>query len=411
MAVIGLGSGAGARHAAPHGHKHRRSGSSGACRADALVGRRGGGSGDPELLLRVRDARRARRQAPARRYRRRHIHRPCPRSARSASAPSTARSRSAGRTPGSRPRPRTRNSPDCLPRFSRPGAGLRRALLVRALQVRRRGPCPDRRTWRASRRTSPRWKPRPGGRHRVKPVDRLMTAREAANVRTGPSPDYDIVGTVMAGDELHVTGEVRGRDWLRVAYPRSGDEAYIYGPLLRAGGATAALDAKRDDPIGARCDSDAPQTSGPSWSIAENQPCEVWNYGNRDYEPLTWSGPCMNGKAAGSGRLVFRNGEGRLRRRHAGRQDARTRGLGLGQRLPLRGRASRRQAARARDAHPGQRRALRGWLARGQAARAGHLHASRRHHLRGGRGATVASARARGRWASIGTTAAACGFE
>ena len=148
-----------------------------------------------------------------------------------------------------------------------------------------------------------------GGRHRVKPVDRLMSAREAANIRTGPSPDYDIVGTVMAGDELHVTGEVRGRDWLRVAYPRSGDESYIYGPLLRLvaerprSTPTTPSTPAPDTPA-------SPQPSGPSWSIAENQPCEVWNYGNRDYEPLTWSGACMNGKAAGSGRLVFRGGEG-----------------------------------------------------------------------------------------------------
>ena len=148
-----------------------------------------------------------------------------------------------------------------------------------------------------------------GGRHRVKPVDRLMSAREAANIRTGPSPDYDIVGTVMSGDELHVTGEVRGRDWLRVAYPRSGDEAYIYGPLLR-------LVAERPRSTPSTPSTPAPDTptfpqpSGPSWSIAENQPCEVWNYGNRDYEPLTWSGACTDGKAAGSGRLVFRGGEG-----------------------------------------------------------------------------------------------------
>ena len=128
------------------------------------------------------------------------------------------------------------------------------------------------------------------GRHRVKPVDRLMSAREAANIRTGPSPDYDIVGTVMAGDELHVTGEVRGRDWLRVEYPRSGDEAYIYGPLLK-------LVAERPRTTQSTPSTPAPdipaspQPSGPSWSIAENQPCEVWNYGNRDYEPITWSGP------------------------------------------------------------------------------------------------------------------------
>ena len=230
-----------------------------------------------------------------------------------------------------------------------------------------------------------------GGRHRVKPVNRLMSAREAANIRTGPSPDYDIVGTVMSGDELHVTGEVRGRDWLRVAYPSSGDEAYIYGPLLRLvrqlprateSASTPSAEVEASTPPAAEA-SASPRASGPSWSIAENQPCEVWNYGNTDYEPLTWSGPCMNGKASGSGRLVFRNGEGVYDgAMQGGRMHGRG-GPGLGQRPPLRGRASRRQAARAGDTHPGHRRALRGRLARGQATRPGQLHASRRHHLRG----------------------------
>ena len=149
----------------------------------------------------------------------------------------------------------------------------------------------------------------PDGRHRVKPADRIMSAREAANVRTGPSPDFDIVGTVMAGDELHVTGEVRGRDWLRVEYPRSGDVAFIYGPLLRA--APQPARATTAAPETTTPETTAPRVpSGPSWSIAENQPCEVWNYGNRDYEPLTWSGNCAGGKASGDGRLVFRGGEG-----------------------------------------------------------------------------------------------------
>ena len=185
----------------------------------------------------------------------------------------------------------------------------------------------------------------PGGEHRVKPVERLMSVREAANVRTGPSPDFDIVGTVMPGDELRVTGEVRGRDWLRVEYPRSGDVAFIYGPLLKlvAQQPRATVTeptapeteptAPETEPTAPETESTAPETestapeaeasppaaveaaaspqpSGPSWSIAENQPCEVWNYGNTDYEPLTWTGPCMNGKASGSGRLVFRSGEG-----------------------------------------------------------------------------------------------------
>ena len=100
------------------------------------------------------------------------------------------------------------------------------------------------------------------GRHRVKPGDRLMIAREAANVRTGPGPDYDIVGTVLHGDELHVTGEVRGRDWMRVAYPRSGDEAFRLRTAPEIGSATAAHDGNRVDHIGGR-DVSPPPALGP----------------------------------------------------------------------------------------------------------------------------------------------------
>ena len=49
---------------------------------------------------------------------------------------------------------------------------------------------------------------------------------------------------------------------------------------------------------------------GPGWSIVENQGCEVWNYGNRDYEPFTWFGDCVEGRASGEGALVFLGGEG-----------------------------------------------------------------------------------------------------
>lgn len=49
---------------------------------------------------------------------------------------------------------------------------------------------------------------------------------------------------------------------------------------------------------------------GPGWSVTENQPCQVWNYGSREYEPFTWSGACLEGRASGEGRLEFRGGEG-----------------------------------------------------------------------------------------------------
>ncbi len=248
-----------------------------------------------------------------------------------------------------------------------------------------------------------------GGRHRVKPVDRLMSAREAANIRTGPSPDYDIVGTVMAGDELLVTGEVRGRDWLRVEYPRSGDEAYIYGPLLR-------LVAERprstpSTPSTPAPDTPAsPQPSGPSWSIAENQPCEVWNYGNTDYEPLTWSGACTDSKASGSGRLVFRGGEGVY---DGAMRDGKMHGRGV-----LNWANGFRYEGELRDGkqhghgtltQANGARYVGGW-------REGRPHGQGTYTQADG---TIFKGAWRdgcfgertGQWASIGTTAAACGFE
>lgn len=65
-------------------------------------------------------------------------------------------------------------------------------------------------------------------------------------------------------------------------------------------------DYRRREPI-------AMKPFGPNWSIAENQPCQVWNYGlSKEYRPLTWSGACVDGKASGEGRLTFlwRGGEG-----------------------------------------------------------------------------------------------------
>ena len=44
---------------------------------------------------------------------------------------------------------------------------------------------------------------------------------------------------------------------------------------------------------------------GPNWSITENQPCQVWNFGDAEkFEPYIWSGACVDGKASGEGRLT-----------------------------------------------------------------------------------------------------------
>ena len=44
---------------------------------------------------------------------------------------------------------------------------------------------------------------------------------------------------------------------------------------------------------------------GPNWSIVENQPCQVWNYGESEgLGPIIWSGACADGKASGKGHLT-----------------------------------------------------------------------------------------------------------
>ena len=52
------------------------------------------------------------------------------------------------------------------------------------------------------------------------------------------------------------------------------------------------------------------ESFGPNWSFVENQPCQVYNPVPRPAELVTWSGGCVDGKAAGWGRLVRRGPSG-----------------------------------------------------------------------------------------------------
>ena len=125
----------------------------------------------------------------------------------------------------------------------------------------------------------------------VEPLDRVMEAAKGANVRAGPGPDHAVRVTLREGVTVRVTGAVRGRDWLRVDLRGDGGAAFVYAPLLRE----AAVSVPR-------------KPFGPDWSVTENQPCHVWNQGRGDeYGPFTWSGACVDGKASGEGRLVWRS--------------------------------------------------------------------------------------------------------
>ena len=49
---------------------------------------------------------------------------------------------------------------------------------------------------------------------------------------------------------------------------------------------------------------------GPNWIIAENRPCQVYNFYPLPGDTVTWSGACVDGKASGEGRLVWRGSFG-----------------------------------------------------------------------------------------------------
>ena len=49
---------------------------------------------------------------------------------------------------------------------------------------------------------------------------------------------------------------------------------------------------------------------GPNWIIAENQRCQLYNPSPKPGETITWSGDCVDGKASGEGRVVWRGSYG-----------------------------------------------------------------------------------------------------
>ena len=49
---------------------------------------------------------------------------------------------------------------------------------------------------------------------------------------------------------------------------------------------------------------------GPNWIVASNRPCQVYNPRPKAGELVTWSGDCVDGRASGRGRLVWRGSYG-----------------------------------------------------------------------------------------------------
>ncbi len=49
---------------------------------------------------------------------------------------------------------------------------------------------------------------------------------------------------------------------------------------------------------------------GPNWIVVENQPCQIWNSDPVEGETATWTGGCVDGKASGGGRTVWKGSYG-----------------------------------------------------------------------------------------------------
>ena len=54
----------------------------------------------------------------------------------------------------------------------------------------------------------------------------------------------------------------------------------------------------------------APDLSGGAWTVVANSPCKIWNDNPDPGESVTWSGACVDGKASGKGRVVWKTGKG-----------------------------------------------------------------------------------------------------
>jgi hypothetical protein len=57
--------------------------------------------------------------------------------------------------------------------------------------------------------------------------------QEQVNVRAGPSTNYDIVGVLIAGQQVPALGRTVGGDWVQIEYPGvQGGVAWVYSPLV-----------------------------------------------------------------------------------------------------------------------------------------------------------------------------------
>lgn len=66
--------------------------------------------------------------------------------------------------------------------------------------------------------------------------------QDQINVRSGPGTDYDLVGVLIAGQEVPALGRSIGGDWVQIAYPGvPGGVAWVYSPLVTLEGGVPVI--------------------------------------------------------------------------------------------------------------------------------------------------------------------------
>jgi hypothetical protein len=66
---------------------------------------------------------------------------------------------------------------------------------------------------------------------------RRDTDQEQINVRAGPSGRYEIIGILIAGQQVPALGRTPGGDWIQIQYPGViGSVGWVYSPLVSVEG-------------------------------------------------------------------------------------------------------------------------------------------------------------------------------
>jgi len=71
-----------------------------------------------------------------------------------------------------------------------------------------------------------------------------VVAPSGVKIRSGPGIEHWVVETKYKGEQLYATGEVKGKDWIRISLP-TGVQGYVFAPLLSEV-AQASLNEKKE---------------------------------------------------------------------------------------------------------------------------------------------------------------------